>query len=124
LTIRRKLVLSEPGHQGWRRDLSISYERVGQVHQKLNETKEALDAYKSSLALRQGLADANPGNAQLQGDLAVVLYLMSTVSDAPAAKDALTKALAILEALERDKKLTAAQVTWPNFIRGELAKLP
>jgi tetratricopeptide (TPR) repeat protein len=124
LTIRRKLVLSEPDNRGWRRDLSISYERVGQVHQKLNETKEALDAYKSSLALRQGLAEANPGNAQLQSDFAVILYLTSTVSDVPGAKDALTKALAILEALERNKRLTAAQATWPNFIRGELAKLP
>ena len=40
------------------------------------------------------------------------------------AKAALTKALAILEALERDHKLTPAQATCPSIISGEIAKLP
>jgi hypothetical protein len=49
---------------------------------------------------------------------------MSTVSEPAAAKDALRKSLAVVEALERDRKLTDVQKTWPAFLRGEIAKLP
>jgi len=49
---------------------------------------------------------------------------LPTVPYALLARESRFKALAILEALERAKKLTAAQANWPNFIRGELAKLP
>jgi tetratricopeptide (TPR) repeat protein len=118
------LTRGDPANQAWRRDLAGIYERMGRVHKLQNENTEALDAYKQSLAFRQGLADANRGNAQLQSELAVTLYQMSTVSEPAAAKDALRKSLAVVEALERDRKLTDVQKTWPAFLRGEIAKLP
>jgi hypothetical protein len=124
LAIRQKLYLSNRRAFGTQHDLANSYDRVGTALKTLNNNKLALDAYEKSRSLRQGLADANRDNAQLQTELAITLYLLSTVSDAAGAKDALAKALAILEALERSQRLTAAQATWPSFVRGELAKLP
>jgi eukaryotic-like serine/threonine-protein kinase len=122
--IRRNLAVADPGNQAWQQYLAIGYERIGQAHRNLGERAEALAAYQQSVPLRQRLADADRDNAQRQSELAVSLYLLSTVSEPPAAKDALRKALAILETLERDQKLTSTQVTWPKFIRGEIAKLP
>jgi tetratricopeptide (TPR) repeat protein len=124
LAIRQKLHLTDRGAVWARYDLAAIFEKIGTALKMVNNAKVALAAYSQGLLLRQGLADADRDNAQLQGELAVSLYLTSTVSDASAAKEALTKALAILEALERSQKLTAAQVAWPDLIRGELAKLP
>jgi tetratricopeptide (TPR) repeat protein len=124
LEIRQKLSLADRDAFQAQYDLAAIYERIGNALKMAKSEKVALAAYQQGLLLRQGLADANPGNAQLQGELAVVLYLVSTVSEAADAKAALMRALAILEALEREQKLTAAQATWPNFVRGEIAKLP
>ena len=70
------------------------------------------------------LAAADPGNAGWQADLVVSLYRVSTVSDPPRARAALREALAIVEALARDNRLTAAQKNWPQMLRDALAKLP
>ena len=69
------------------------------------------------------MADANPDNSGLQAELAISLYLTSTVSDAAAAKVALAKALQIVVTLEKAQKLTEEQASWPAFLRGEIAKL-
>jgi len=49
---------------------------------------------------------------------------VGTVSDPPRARAALREALAILEALARDNRLTGAQKDWPQLLRDALAKLP
>jgi hypothetical protein len=99
-------------------------EQVGGALKSLNERARSLSYLNESLALRQRLADADRGNATLQIELFNILYWISAVSDTAKAKDALGKALAVLEALERGHKLTDDQVGWPKFIRGEIAKLP
>jgi tetratricopeptide (TPR) repeat protein len=124
LAIRQKLYLANRGDFAAQHDLAGSLERLGGLLKILNYTDLALEAYRQNLALRQGLAEADRGNSQLQSELAVSLYLMGTVSEPAAAKDAMRKALAIVEALERDRKLIDAQQTWPAFLRSEIAKLP
>ena len=54
------------------------------------------------------LAAADPGNAGWQSDLVVSLYKVSTASEPPRARAVLREALAIVEALARDNRLTAA----------------
>jgi len=73
---------------------------------------------------RRKLAAANPGNDVWQIDLVLDLWRVGTVSDPPRARAALREALAILEALARDNKLTPAQKDWPQQLRDALAKLP
>ena len=48
----------------------------------------------------------------------------ASASDPPRARAALREALAIVEALAREGKLTAAQQNWPQLLRDALAKLP
>ncbi|WP_292531845.1 hypothetical protein [Methylocystis sp.] len=53
------------------RDLSVSYERIGDVQVAQGDLKAALQSYADGRAIRERLAKADPGNAQWQRDLSV-----------------------------------------------------
>src|SRR5262249_40679187 len=67
----------------WQHDLSVSYDKVGDVLMVQAEEPDQLDddtcsalpmalrAYRSSLAIRERLAQADPGNAAWQRELSV-----------------------------------------------------
>jgi tetratricopeptide (TPR) repeat protein len=124
LAIVRKLAAADPGNAGWQRDVSVSLNKVGDVRVAAGDRAGALAVYEESLAIRRKLAAADPGNAGWQTDVVISLYKVSTVADAPRARAALREALAILEVLAREDKLTAAQQNWPQLLRDALAKLP
>jgi len=74
LAIRERLEQADPGHAGWQRDLSASYEKVGDVLVALGSLPAALAAlqfYRNGLAIRERLAQADPGNVGWQRDLSV-----------------------------------------------------
>ena len=74
----------------------------------------AFAAYQESLDIRRKLATQHQDNAQAQIDLVVSLYKVSAVADPSQARVLLTEALSIVEKLEQEQKLTAAQKNWPN----------
>jgi hypothetical protein len=76
------------------------------------------------VATTERLTKADPANVVWQTDLVVGLIKISLVSDPPDACAAYERALAILELLARDGKLTAVEQRWPQLIRGALEKLP
>jgi hypothetical protein len=45
------LAESDPGNAEWRRDLSVSYEKVGDVQLAQDELDAALNSYRESLAI-------------------------------------------------------------------------
>ncbi|MCA1673549.1 MAG: tetratricopeptide repeat protein, partial [Actinobacteria bacterium] len=57
---------AEPGRADYQRDLSISYERLGDLHSALGEGEQALALFQQSLDIRQRLARAEPGRADYQ----------------------------------------------------------
>jgi tetratricopeptide (TPR) repeat protein len=124
LDIRQKLNASNPGIFQFQHDLAESYAMIGIALITARDKNDSRDAFKRSIALRESLAKANRGNTQLQRELVISLTWLSRVSNAPDAKAALTKALMILEGLEPEQKLTSDMPFWPDFVRGELAKLP
>jgi tetratricopeptide (TPR) repeat protein len=124
LAIVRKLAAADPGNAGWQHDLSVSLDKVGDVRLAAGDRAGALAAYQESLVIARNLAAADPGNTGWQADLAASLYRVSTASAPPRARQALNEALAILETLAREGKLTAAQKRWPNIFRAALEKLP
>ncbi len=71
LAIGERLAKADPGNAGWQRDLSVSYDKVGDVLVAQGNLPEALKAYRDSLAIRERLAKADPGNAGWQRDLSV-----------------------------------------------------
>ncbi len=124
LAIMRKFAAADPGNAGWQRDLNMSLEKVGDVRLAAGDRAGALAAYEESLAIRRKLAAADPGNAGWQTDLVVSLYNISRASDVPRAQAALREALAILEVLAREGKLSAEQQSWAKSLQAELDKLP
>ena len=55
--------------QGNERDLSVSYNKMGDVLVAQGDLAGALKSYRDSLAIRDKLAKADPGNAQLAARL-------------------------------------------------------
>jgi tetratricopeptide (TPR) repeat protein len=54
-----------------RRDLSVSYDRLGEVQLQSGQVTEALGSYQQGLEIRQKLAAADPSDAHAQRDLSV-----------------------------------------------------
>jgi hypothetical protein len=84
----------------------------------------ALAAYQESLDIARKLAAQDPDNAQAQTDLVVSLVRIRKAVDPPQVRTILTEALLILEKLDQEHKLTAAQKNWPDMVRTALSKLP
>jgi tetratricopeptide (TPR) repeat protein len=53
------------------RDLSVSYNKIGDVLVAQGNLAEALESFRDGLAIRERLAQADPGNARRQRDLSV-----------------------------------------------------
>ena len=51
LAIRERLAKQDPGNAEWQRDLSVSYNKVGDVLVAEGKLPEARKAYESSLAI-------------------------------------------------------------------------
>ena len=72
-----RLAKADPGNAGSQRDLSVSYDRIGDVLVAQGTLAEALTSFRDSLAIRDRLAKADPGNAGSQRDLSVSLRARS-----------------------------------------------
>ncbi len=96
----RDLVKTDANNLVWRRDFSISLNRVGDVKRDSGNTQGALASYEESLAIRRRLAAADPGNVQWRSDEAYVLQrigdLKRSSSDNQGALAAFEEALAIV----------------------------
>jgi tetratricopeptide (TPR) repeat protein len=70
LSIAQALVSEEPDNSEWRRDLSVSYEKVADILRR-SDPAAALVNYEASLKIRQDLARREPDNTEWQRDLSV-----------------------------------------------------
>ena len=68
---REKLAKQDPGNAGWQRDLSVSYDNVGDVQRAQGDLAGALKSYRDSLGIAEKLAKQDPSNAGWQRDLSV-----------------------------------------------------
>ena len=59
LAIRDRLAMFDPGNTGWQRDLSVSYDKVGDVQVAQGNLPAALASYQTGFAIRD-----QPGEAQ------------------------------------------------------------
>jgi tetratricopeptide (TPR) repeat protein/serine/threonine protein kinase len=71
MEIFRVLAETNPGDARARRDLSNSYERIGNAYVHIGETANAMRAYRTCLDLREALAKADPYDTQAQRDLSI-----------------------------------------------------
>jgi tetratricopeptide (TPR) repeat protein len=85
LAIAERLAKADPGNAGWQRDLSVSYNRIGDVLVAQGNLPEALKSYRDGQTIFERLAKADwqydlgisnerMGDVQMaQGDLAAAL---------------------------------------------------
>ena len=66
-----RLAKTEPNNHQLARDLSVSYDRVGDMHLKTGDNVAALKAYQDGLAIAKKLAELDPNHTEWQRDLSV-----------------------------------------------------
>ncbi len=91
LAIRERLAAADPTNAEWQRDLSVSYNKIGDVLVAQGNLDEALARYRDGLAIRERLAAADPGNTEWQRDLSVSF---NKIGDVLRAQGKLDEALA------------------------------
>jgi hypothetical protein len=69
--IRDRLVKSNASNTGWQRDLSVAFERLGNVQRAQGDLAGALKFYSESLNIRDQLVKSNASNTGWQRDLSV-----------------------------------------------------
>jgi tetratricopeptide (TPR) repeat protein len=124
LGIFERLAKADPGNAGWQRDLSVSYEKVGDVLVAQGNLTAALQAHRDSLDIRERLAKADPGHAGWQRDLSVSYYKVGNVlvaqGNLTAALQAYRDSLAIFERLA---KADPSNVQWRNDLQSTISQI-
>ena len=97
------LTKAEPNRADYQRDLSVSYEKLGDLLRSLGEGDEARAYHEKSLAIRERLAAAEPNRADYQRDLSVSYEklgdLLRSLGEGEQARAYHEKSLAIRERL-------------------------
>jgi tetratricopeptide (TPR) repeat protein len=111
LNILRTLVDQDKSNIGWQRDLSWSYQKVGEVLEVQGRLPEALDSYYQGLAIAKRLTEQDKSNTALQRGLLISYTKIGSVLEAlgrfPEALDAYQQYLTIARRLaEQDKSNT------------------
>ncbi|MEM9997830.1 MAG: tetratricopeptide repeat protein, partial [Bacteroidota bacterium] len=71
LRLFQQRVTDYPDRADYQRDLSVSYNKVGDLYRALGQGEQARDAYQRSLDIAERLAKAEPDRADYQRDLSV-----------------------------------------------------
>ena len=80
LRIRLGLAAGEPGNSGYQRDLSISYDRLGDLAVKEGQGERARELFQQGLEIRIRLAAGEPGNTEYQRDLSVSYNMLGNLA--------------------------------------------
>ena len=97
----------------WQRDLSVSYDKVGNVQVAQGNLPEALASYQASFAIRERLAKSDPSNAGWQSDLAVSYGKLGDVlAKTGKVEDALQNYRSALAIMEHLMTADATNLLW------------
>jgi tetratricopeptide (TPR) repeat protein len=102
-----QLVRQQPGRADFLRDLSVSYERMGDLMRDLGQGDAARDFFQKDLDLREQLVRQEPGRADFLRDLSVSYSkmgdLMRALGQGDATRDFFQKALDLRQQLVRQE---------------------
>jgi hypothetical protein len=99
----------------------VSYDRVGDVLKAQGNLPEALKSFRDSLAIRDRLAKADPGNAEWQVDLVVSHWRLAELDDDPAQRWVLV--VATLRKLKDEGRLAPSLEKWLPEAEARMAEL-
>jgi tetratricopeptide (TPR) repeat protein len=93
-----KLAAQNPDSAQAQRDLSVSFNKLGDVAKQAGDVAAARGRYEQGLAVREKLAAQNPDSAEAQRDLIIsYVKLQESLSDASYARRALDVATRLKE---------------------------
>ena len=119
-----RLTAVDPSNTEWQRDLSVSYERLGDVAAAQGKLDDAARAYRDGLAIRNTLAASDPGNTEWQRDLFVSSYQISKLqAQQKRWPDAIVNAEACFKIAERLSQLDPTNATWQEDVKASRAWL-
>ena len=108
-----RLSLEHPERADYLRDLSVSYNKMGDLMGRLGDGEQSRQFYQKRLEIAERLVRQEPDRADYQADLVVSLVRVGS-------REALNRALAILRSLERERRLTAEQAGWIGIVERRL----
>jgi integrase len=113
LAIRERLAHADPVNWAWQRNLSVSYNKFGDVQQAQGDLAAALASYKNSLAIAEHLTKIEQGNTLWQHDLSVSQNKIGSVHQAQGhLDDALNSYLASLAIAEGLTVVDPSNASW------------
>jgi tetratricopeptide (TPR) repeat protein len=121
--ILERLARAEPARADYQRDLSVSYNKMGDLYQALGQGEAAQAAFQQALDIRERLARAEPARADYQWDLAVSLWRVADFADDGGIAH-LERALAILGRLDAAGALYPEQRAWIPRFADRLGRRP
>jgi len=119
-----RLMATNPDNAEWQGSVVLSYLRIGIILKAQGNRLDALKSYRNGLAVVEHVAELHPDDWRLLTLRALSLFYIGDVSDPSDARAALTRALVIVEPLERDGRLPAEQKNLPQLLRNKLDALP
>ncbi len=115
--IFQALLAQQPDSTDFQLELSISYERIGDVQRAHGNLPAALASYQASLAIADHLAKSDPGNAGWQSDLSLAYDHVGNVQvdqgNLPAALASYQASLAIFDRLAKSDPGNAG---WQRYL--------
>ncbi|HPI60432.1 hypothetical protein, partial [Zoogloea sp.] len=117
-----KLARAEPQRADYQRDLSVSYNKLGDLMTALGNGDDAQRYFQQALNIAEKLARAEPQRADYQRDLVISLMRMADV-DAQRTETYLEQGLSILEALKRSGRQVAQRDEMMAWLEGRLAEV-
>ena len=124
LITARRLAERDLGNAQWQWDLWFTLYKLGNFRISLGDRAAARGLYAEGIPIIRRLATADPGNVQRQTDLIGSLYRVASCEDGSDRERTLKEALAILERLRAEDKLSPDKIGWPDLIRDMLAFFP
>jgi WD40 repeat protein len=113
--LHQLLVQADPNDVNKQRELSISYERLGDIHLKDGNTEEALQSFRNGMEVRQKLSAANPSDLELQRDYSTSFERLGNLYFGVNRGE---EAIKIFQDwLELNQKLSKANPSHPNLQR-------
>lgn len=79
--LAQRLSDADPSNHQWQRDLSVSYERLGNVATAQGRLDDANQAYSDGLAIRKNLAAGDPSNSLWRRDLYVSYWRLADLAE-------------------------------------------
>jgi tetratricopeptide (TPR) repeat protein len=129
LEIREKLAGNDPSNMELQRNLSISYDRIGDAQRAQGDLEGARASYSRALEILTKLAALDAENAQWKADLAYshweMAYLLGTLPspDKEQSGSECKSALEILRPLAGEDRLASEEAGWVREIETLLASL-